>query len=89
MADPEQFTLNGKPVTYTGAFVELYNWRNRGQVHEIHGMIELEKMRASTIENSRNLGAHRIIEISSVLCNAHMVPRNQDKFLIYVSNYID
>ncbi len=54
----------GKPVTYIGAFVELYNWRNRGQVHEIHAMIELEKMRASIAKNSRNLGAHWIIEIS-------------------------
>ncbi len=25
MADPEQFTPKGKPVTYTGALVELYN----------------------------------------------------------------
>ncbi len=33
VADPERFTLKGKPVIYTGAFVELYNWRNRGQVH--------------------------------------------------------
>ena len=25
VANPEQFTPKGKPVTYTGAFVELYN----------------------------------------------------------------
>ncbi len=25
VADPERFTLKGKPVTYIGAFVELYN----------------------------------------------------------------
>ena len=29
-----------------------------------------------------------MIEISSVLHNAHMVPRNQDKFVFYVNNYI-
>lgn len=89
VADPERFTLKGKPVTYTGAFVELYNWTNREQVHEIHGMIELEKMRAWTVENPRNLGAYRIIEISSVLRSAHVVPRNQDKVMFYVNNYID
>ena len=89
VADPERFTPKGKPVTYTGAFVELYNWRNGGQVHEIHGMIELEKMRASTAENPRNLGAYRIIEISLVLHSAHVVPRDQDKFVFYVNNYID
>ena len=89
VVDPERFTLKGKPVIYTGAFVELYNWKNRGQVHKIYGMIELEKMHALTAENPRNLNAHRIIEISSVLRSAHMVPRDQDKFVFYVNNYID
>ena len=57
VADPEWFTLKDKPVIYTGAFVEIYNWRYREQVHEIHGMIELEKMRVSTAENPHNLSA--------------------------------
>ena len=89
VANPEQFTSKYKLVTYTGTFVELYNWRNRGQVHEIHVMIKLEKMRALTVENLRNLSAHRIIEISSVLRRAHVIPRDQDKFVFYVNNYSD
>ncbi len=89
VADRERFTPKGKPVTYTGALVELYNWRNRGQVHEIHGMIKLEKIRASIAENPRNLSAHRIIEIFSVLHRAQVVPRDQDKVVFYVNNYID
>ena len=89
IADPERFTPKNKPVTYTGAFVKLYNWKNGGQVQEIQGMIEFEKMRALTAENPRNLGAHWIIEISSVLRSAHMVPRDHDKFVFYVNNYID
>ena len=89
VADLERFTPKGKSVTYTGAFVELWNWRNGGHVHKIHGMIELEKMRASTAKNPRNLGAHRIIEITLVLRSPHVVPRNQDKFVFYVNNYID
>ncbi len=89
MADPERFTPKGKPVIYTGALVKLYNWRNCGQVNEIHGMIELEKMRASITENPRTLGAHRIIEIFSILRSAHVVPRDQDKVVFYVNNYID
>ena len=52
-------------------------------------MMELEKMRTSTTENPRNLGAHRIIEISLVLRSAHVVPKDQDKFVFYVNNYID
>ncbi len=76
MVDPERFIPKDEPVTYIGALVELYNWKNRGQVHEIHGMIELEKMRALIAENPCNLGAYCIIEIFSVLCNAYMVPRD-------------
>ncbi len=52
-------------------------------------MIELEEMRASIVENLRNFGAHCIIEISLVLRSAHMVPRNQNKVMFYVNNYID
>ena len=76
VADPEQFTAKGKPIAYIGAFVELYKWRNRGQVQEIHGMVELDKWHASTAENFRNLGAHHIIKVSSVLRSAHVVPRD-------------
>ena len=89
VADPERFTAKGKPITYTGAFVELYKWRNRGQVHEIHEMVELDKWHASTAENPCNLGAHRIIEVSLVLRSAHVVPRDQDRMVFYVNNYID
>ena len=48
VADPERFTAKSKSITYTGAFMELYKWRNRGQVYEIHGMVEFEKWHAST-----------------------------------------
>ena len=89
VADPKRFTPKSKPVTYTRIFVELYNWRNGRQVHKIHGMIDLEKMRALTAEDPRNFGTHRIIKISSILCSTHMVLRNQDKFVFYVNNYID
>ena len=89
VADLERFTPKNKPVKYTGAFVELYNWRNSGQVHEIYRMIELEKMRALTADDLRNLGAHRIIEIFLVLQSAHLVPRDQDKVVFYINKYID
>ena len=89
VADPEWFTAKGKPITYTGAFVELYKWKNFGQVHKIHGMVELDKWHVSMAENPRNLDAHRIIEVSSVLHSAHVVPRDQDKMVFYVNNYID
>ena len=45
-------------------------------------------MRASTAKKPRSLGTHQIIEISLVLHSAHVVPKNQDKFVFYIHNYI-
>ena len=89
MADPEQFTPKSKSITYTGALVVLYNWKNREQVYKIHGIVELKKMRILIAENPRNLGVCRIIEISLVLCSAHVVLKGTDKVVFYVNNYID
>ena len=52
-------------------------------------MIKLEKMHISTIENPHNFGTYWMIEISLVLCSVHMVPRDQNKFMFYVNNYIN
>lgn len=58
MANSKQFTLKNKSVTYTRAFIELYNQRNCGQVFEIYGIIEFKKIRTLTIENLYNLDAY-------------------------------
>lgn len=42
-----------------------------------------------TTENSYNLSAPQIIEILLVLHNAHIVSRDQNKFIFYVNNYIN
>ena len=52
-------------------------------------MVELNKWHASTAENPCNLGAHRIIEVSLILRNAHVVSMDQDRMVFYVNNYID
>lgn len=52
-------------------------------------MIEFENMRALTAENPCNLGVYWIIEISLVLYRAHLILRDQDKFIFYVNNYIN
>ena len=89
VVDLEWFTLKNKSVTYIGAFVKLYNLKNGGQIYEIHEKTELKKMRALTAKNSCNLGAYWIIEILLVVRSVHVVPKNQDKFVFYVNNYID
>lgn len=58
MADSKQFTLKDNSVTYTRAFIELYNWRNCGQVPKIYGMIKLKKICTLTTENFYNLDAY-------------------------------
>ena len=58
VADPKRFTFKSKLVTYTGALVELYNWKNRDRVHKIHKIVELEKMRVLITKNPRNLGTY-------------------------------
>ncbi len=89
VGDLEWFTPKDKPVIYTGALVELYNWKNHGQVHEMHEMIELEKMHALITENPYNLDTYWIIEISLVLRSTYVVLRDQDKVVFYINNSID
>ena len=45
-------------------------------------------MHALTAKNLYNVGAHQIIEISSILYSAHIFPKDQDKFVFYINNYI-
>lgn len=89
MADLKWFTPKGKSVTYTEVFVKIDNWKNHRQFDEINSIIELEKMRTLTAKNPRNLNAHQIIKISSILRSAHLVLRNQDKFMFYINKYIN
>lgn len=86
MIDPKWFTPKSKLVIYTRTYVELYNQKNDGQIHEIHRMIELEEKRILTAENSRNIDTYQIIEILLVLRSTHLFSRDQNKF---VFNYID
>ena len=52
-------------------------------------MVELEKIRALTTENFHTYSVYQIINIFSILYNAHVIPKNQDKFVFYSNNYID
>ena len=41
------------------------------------------------IKNLYNRNIYQIIEILLVLYNTHIIPRNENKFVIYVNNYIN
>ena len=52
-------------------------------------MVKFEIIRALIAKNLHNLEAHQIIEIFSILYSAYMVPRDQNKIVFYVNNYIN
>lgn len=54
----EWLTCRSKLVIYTGVFVKLYNLKNCEQIHEIYGIIELEKIFALTTKNLCKLNVH-------------------------------
>ena len=73
VVDPQWLERKQKPVMYTEAFFEIYNWQNRELVHETHGMVELEKYPISRTENPLNLGSQQFYKISEVLQSAYVV----------------
>ena len=46
-------------------------------------------MRALIAKKPCNLGVYWIIEISLILYSTHFIPKDQDKFVFYVNNYIN
>ena len=76
VADPQQLDQKGKPVMYTGAFVEICNWRSKKLVHKIYGIVELKKYPILKAENFLNLGGQQFYKISKVLQSAYIVPRD-------------
>ena len=89
VADPQRLDQKKKPVMYTGAFVEIYNWRSRELVYETHRMIKLKKYPISRVENPLNLSGQWFYKISEVLQSAHVVLRDTESNTFYLNNYID
>lgn len=79
----------GKPITYTRVFVELYKYKNHGQVHKIHKIVEFEKWHVSMAENFHNIGINCIIEVFLILHNIYAILKNQEKMIFFLNNYID
>lgn len=52
-------------------------------------MVELKSWRTLIIQNPYILGAYCIIKISFVLHSADIVPKDQEKTVFYINNYID
>lgn len=89
LADPKRFTVNVKSIIHTKEFFELYYRKNYGKVYQFYGIEEFERWRVSIAKHSRNLGTYQMIEISTILYSAHVIPRNQDGNVLYINKYID
>lgn len=67
VTDPQQLNQKGKPMIYTRAFIEIYNWCYRGLVHKTHEMVKLDKYLILRIEHLLNLDSQQFYKISEVL----------------------
>ena len=89
ITDPQQLDRKKKLMIYIKTFVEIYNWRYRGLVYKTHEIVKLEKYPISKAENPLNLSSQQFYKISTVLWNAHIVPRNTEGNTFYLNNYIN
>lgn len=89
IVDLKQFIIKNKLFTLTEAFVELYNLTNRGQVHEIYGIVKLERCHKSKIQNFYLFCTYPITKLFLVLHNVYVILKGQQKIVFYFNNYID
>ena len=80
---------NDRALRYTGALIELFKWRNRGQVHPTYGMFEVERWPSNGSTQPCNLGAVRFYKIPTVIHCAHLVPADALASKFYVNNWVN
>ena len=78
----------GAAVQYTGAFIELLHLRDKGRVHHIHGMVEVEDWPIVHSQNPCNIGHCCFFDMSMILWSAHIVPTGNTG-VYYINNYVD
>ena len=88
VVDDSRRDSKGAPVQYTGVFVDLLRLRNNGQVHSVHGMVEVEDWPQVRTQNPRNIGHRCFFDMSTILRSAHIIPTNNTG-IYYVNNYVD
>ena len=86
--DDSRHDSKGAPVQYTGVFIDLLHFRNNGQVHKVHGMVEVEDWPQVRTQNPRNIGHRYFFDMSTILRSAHIIPTDSIG-LYYINNYVD
>lgn len=74
---------------YTRAMVELFQWKDHGNIHPTHGMVEVERWRDPTSLNPRILTNRKVILLPNIVRSAHVVPAGPNPTFWYINNYID
>ena len=75
---------------YTGALVKLLQWRQRGIIDPIHGMVEVELWPTSVAKNQRLLTEKRIFFLAHIIRGAYVVQaRAAPVQYWFVNNYVD
>ena len=88
VVDDSRHDSKGAPVQYTGVFINLLRLKNNGQVHSVHGMVEVEDWPQVHTQNPRNIGYRCFFDMSTILRSAHIIPTNNTG-IYYVNNYVD
>ena len=79
-----------RPTRVQAALVEVFDYRYLGQVQDCHGMVEVEKARASLALNPRTIGARRFYGLPNIERSAHLVPGTvRGKEIFYINSFID
>ena len=81
---------HGQSLRYIGALVDLFQLRNQGRHHDVHGMIEVQRVVRDRACRHRTLGHRRFYRLDLIHRSAHLVPIDRDKpAAYYVNPYID
>lgn len=81
--------LSGKLVEYTGAFIDVLQWRNDGIPHDIHGLIEADRASLGRWPDQRRLGSRQFWDLTVIKRSAHVLPSDEFDKSFYINNYID
>lgn len=87
--DTHRYDVNGESVQYTGALIDALKWRRGGEPHDMHGMIEAERVSRGRWPDSRRLGSRQLWDLATIRRSAHVVPTDEEDSSFYINNYID
>lgn len=69
--------------------IELFQWKDHGNIHLTHGMVEVEHWQDPTSLNLRILTNQKVILLTNIVWSVCMVPARPNPTSWYIHNYID